>query len=1231
MNFAMPTASCSLARHLTIAAIALCSLSLAPSLRAAPFTNGSFESPGGPPETDVVLPQGTSTYITGWTVHSPSANSTVYESGANRQFVAQDGVWVVSFGHNGTAGATLSQTFDTVPGTPYTINYWVSRIQGGTSPQSGVAEAIDATNSQVLRFEEIQVPSENNTWTKGRTLAFTATSSSTVVQFRDTTFGGSDSNWALDNVTVNDGTNPTPTPTPAKTAPKGKLGTTFFGARQHGNVMQFTSLVVDAAASFSVRVQATTTPGNESSWQDLPNGFAGRMIRDYSYEGARAYSLNSTHYPQQNGVHFRAIASAAGYADSISDADGPFELASNTARAGTVTLRIPELIVTPNAFMRYIADVNNRAPDTTVRVQSSSTPGDESSWTDVTSLPFRAGSDDYRGRTNEYPTGRSLYFRAVASAPGRVDSLSNSVGDFDLKRVPVPTVRITSPFPSAGGSGATMDDPIVLGEGQRYPITFNFSASASSSGSAPIKVIRLIYDGVTIHRAEGVQDTTVQYTTSVPGDHRLRAVALTTEFGQAELATLHIRIAPEGGRVFRCLGGDWNNANTWRDGAGNPGVPGPRDHAIVRNVDVSLSASSTVAAVTLNGGSIAGPGELTITGRFVLGPGQLRNLALTVERGGTFSLTSDTDVAFSGRLINRGTFISEGRGNIVGLPTSGGTSELARLNNQADFFLQGGGTLVFAADGSTDSGRIAALSLIGNDGSGVINQDGSGVINQDGSGVINQDGSGFISDAGSGILSEQVGGFVAANGSIITHDGSSFVSTDGGSFVSNNGATFISNNSGTLVFRSAGGAFASRSGAHIKAAENGAGLLKMAGEIDFGSPTSTTIAVVGDVTMEGGVLTGTGTLFGSLQQNGGFISPGSSAGAIGVTGDYTQGPDAALVSEVGGPHSRQFDQLVVGGMANVNGKLTLRAINGYVPEADATFSPLAYGTGSGSFTTSGNAQMTLGATGLLGTLDPNVAPPPAAKLLNIATRLRVEQGENALIGGFIITGSAPKRVIVRALGPSLSSRGIAGGLADPTLELFTPNGSTFNNNWRDSQPGAIEATTIAPSDDREAAIVATLDAGVAYTAVVRGLDDTTGVGLVEVYDLDSPAASTLANISTRGLVQTGENVMIGGIIIGGDQPAKVLVRALGPSLADQGVSGALDDPTLELNDANGNAISNDDWQETQEEQIVATTVFPTNSRESAIVATLTPGNYTAIVRGKGDTTGVALVEAYNLQ
>jgi len=251
-------------------------------------------------------------------------------------------------------------------------------------------------------------------------------------------------------------------------------------------------------------------------------------------------------------------------------------------------------------------------------------------------------------------------------------------------------------------------------------------------------------------------------------------------------------------------------------------------------------------------------------------------------------------------------------------------------------------------------------------------------------------------------------------------------------------------------------------------------------------------------------------------------------------------------------------------------------------------------------------------------------------LANISTRLRVETGNNVLIGGFIVTGTQPKKVIVRAIGPSLASL-FTGVLADPVLELHGPAGfaTITNDNWRSNQQAEILATGIPPTNDLESAIVATLPANnTGYSAIVRGVNNGTGIGVVEAYDLDRTVDSKLANISTRGLVQTGNNVMIGGLIVLGQNPLRVIVRAIGPSLP---VPGALSDPTLELRDGNGALIAaNDDWRSDQEAEIIATTIPPSNDLESAIVRNLTPGNYTAIVRGVNSTTGVALVEAYGL-
>jgi hypothetical protein len=255
-------------------------------------------------------------------------------------------------------------------------------------------------------------------------------------------------------------------------------------------------------------------------------------------------------------------------------------------------------------------------------------------------------------------------------------------------------------------------------------------------------------------------------------------------------------------------------------------------------------------------------------------------------------------------------------------------------------------------------------------------------------------------------------------------------------------------------------------------------------------------------------------------------------------------------------------------------------------------------------------------------------------LLNVATRLRVEAADHALIAGLIVNGIELKHVIVRGLGPSLSSSNVPGVLGDPILELYDAAGQLIgsNDNWKDGQKSEIEDSGLAPANDRESAVVATLAPG-NYTAVLRGKDNTTGVGLVDAYDLAQGSRSHLANVSTRGFVSTGDNVMIGGFIVADNGGGTtVVVRALGPSLAAAGIPDAMTDPYLELRNADGGLIDfNDNYASAiQVEGIRDAHLAPADDRESTLYKSLPPGNYTAIVRGKNNAVGVALVEVYDL-
>jgi plastocyanin len=282
---------------------------------------------------------------------------------------------------------------------------------------------------------------------------------------------------------------------------------------------------------------------------------------------------------------------------------------------------------------------------------------------------------------------------------------------------------------------------------------------------------------------------------------------------------------------------------------------------------------------------------------------------------------------------------------------------------------------------------------------------------------------------------------------------------------------------------------------------------------------------------------------------------------------------------------------------------------------------------------------------------PSATPPTTSILGNISTRSFVQTVDNVMIGGFIVQGTQPKTVIIRAIGPELIPFGVPNVLADPTLDLHNGAGTMIasNNNWQTTiiggiitadQVSAIQNSGHAPTESSESAIIATLSPG-NYTAIVRGVNNSTGNALVEVYDISPENTSILVNISTRSFVQTVDNVMIGGFIVQGTESKRVIIRAIGPELIPFGVPNVLADPTLDLHNGAGTMIaSNNNWQTTiiggiitadQVSAIQNSGHAPTDPSESAIIATLPPGNYTAIVRGMNNSTGNALVEVYDLQ
>jgi hypothetical protein len=264
---------------------------------------------------------------------------------------------------------------------------------------------------------------------------------------------------------------------------------------------------------------------------------------------------------------------------------------------------------------------------------------------------------------------------------------------------------------------------------------------------------------------------------------------------------------------------------------------------------------------------------------------------------------------------------------------------------------------------------------------------------------------------------------------------------------------------------------------------------------------------------------------------------------------------------------------------------------------------------------------------------PAQAPSPS-QIIQLSTRMPVGVGDQVGIGGFIITGTVPKQVIVRGIGPTLIQSGISDALADPVLELHGPGSFTtvINDNWRDTQEQQIQSAGLSPTNNFEPAIWATLAPG-AYTTILRGKNNTTGTALVEIYDLTSAADSKLGNLSTRAFVGDGQNIAIAGFMVSAGGSDRVVVRGLGPSLSALGVGNVLANPALELRDNNGSLlVSNNDWQDNtvQAGQITAAGLALSNSLDSALLAILPPGHYTALLFGGNNGTGNALVEVYDL-
>ncbi len=1044
-------------------------------------------------------------------------------------------------------------------------------------------------------------------------------------------------------------------PPPPAPPPHGGLSATTFtvngskspSANVADTVLRFRAVQTGTPGGLQVRVQATTTPGTEASWADLANERRGRMLFDLS---RNQFILNSTDYPTQNGVYFRAVAFANGYSDSISNVVGPFNLVG--AKPHLAPTRFAMFANSSIADFYFRASKSNVQSGEAVRVQVSTNPGDEASWSDLNNGNAGAMQRSTNAAipnvflllVNNQPAAQGVFFRAVASLPGAVDSISNAAGPFTLLQDTPPFVTVQPPVGLAGsGDGHDADHPVIVSLGQMHIVV-------NAQSSRTVTTLKLLVDGSPLASLDNT--TTIDYTTSVIGVglHVLEGFAIDDLKASARSGTgaVYLQVNPPtsslaarangptaataAGKTFKAAQafGFWNTASTWKDQNGNSGVPGPNDYAIIGTAQIGIAQGDdiTVNSVSISGGKLLGTADaanFAVTGTMTITAGSVDGaINLIIREGAKLDLINAANISFNGAnggvpsVYNHGTINLHGAAGIRGMNV---LSNLALVNWQTPI-----SPALNAAVDPAAANRVLNAASIQN--SGKITGNGGLLLTSDGAGLLTSDGAGLLTNNGGTIVSRDGAGLLAPDGAtLIGHDGASLLTSDGAGLLAPDGATLLAPDGATFISDQGSASALSPAPMAADGASANPGFVQTGGETDLSH-----VWILGSAAINGGTVTGSGIVVGDVTNNA-FISPGHSAGGISIFGNYTQGAQGTLVIENGGAKPSQYDRLDVLRTATLGGKLDIRDTNGYAPDTLDTFSPLGCNAAAGNFSSvSGNAQVTLSAKGVLASVNPNAPAPKAAQPLNISTRMKVLAGDNALIAGFIVTGpnGSTKKVLIRALGPSLANFGVPGTISDPLLELHKPDNSVaVNDNWQQGDTSQIP-NGFAPSDPRESVIVATLTPG-NYSAVLKGAHGETGVGIAEVYDLDSSSPAQLANISTRGFVNTGDNVMIGGFIISGSEPTKILVRAIGPSLIPFGVQGALAATTLELHDANGAVISNEGWRNTQEGDIKATTIPPSNDNEAAILVTLVPGNYTAVVRGKNNATGIGLVEAYNLQ
>lgn len=777
-------------------------------------------------------------------------------------------------------------------------------------------------------------------------------------------------------------------------------GSTTPGSGLADTVLRFAATQSYRPAGLRVRVQASTD-GN--TWNDLPDG--GGMVYDVT---TTQFVLNSDSYPQSANVSFRAISSAADptrFPDSISNPVGPFNLTSSKQH-----LNKPTLLLRTNGFIAdeyFTSTMANLPSGGTVRVQSSSTPLDEASWTTLNDghggqLQPTNTPDEYYLLDNNLPAAKNVYFRAIASAAGYVDGISGLCGPFDVASVYPPAVQVIPPAGlAASGDGTTPATRMVFPTG-----TLAFDAIAQVEAGVSLTRFEFQINGAvkaSLSKADlAAGKKNIVYTTNnLPaGDYTVEALAVDSRniASRAGTGAVYIRVNPSAGNntanratqidapgastgnVFTVVnsGGSWDDASTWRDANGNSGVPGANDLAVIGSASVRFGVDRTVGSISIDGGQLTGPANLDVLGTMTFTAGTtVGYVGIFIHPGATLELLNVSDIEFKtdGVSAPRATVYNNGTINVHGTAGMIGATKIynsGKINWHLPLMVSPNAGLnasaairLLSADAVTGTGLIDGLHISGR----LISQDGSGIVAQGGGNVISNDGSTIVAQGGGNIVAQGGGNIVAqGGGNIVAQGGGNIVAQGGGNFIGHNGSAI----NGSAIKRGGRGQTASASPI----------------QISNGSVNLSACTILGDVELDGGVLTGSGLVQGSLTNNAGYIVPGGNgAGAIGVTGNFTQGMNGSLALETSGWLPGQYDQLQVGGTAQLGGQLAFNFLNGYAPAPQDLFVPIAFSSALGGFNTvSSNAQVTVDATGIAVGADASASQPPPLQLTGITSR-----------------------------------------------------------------------------------------------------------------------------------------------------------------------------------------------------------------------------------------------------